>query len=154
MAITYCSKAICILGKNSLGFVNFYLYGIKEIAAVGVIQKLLIVFLSTFKMKRVCHLALVRKNLLAHSPFVQPLDKMVLRAGLFIILRRHFLAKLVVTFLALTLFSGCGQDTNAPLSLDKRELPKSPETLSQQRLRINQNVISAREQGGVKPASL
>ena len=66
---------------------------------------------------------------------------MVLRAGSFIILRRRFLAKLVVTFLALSLFSGCGQDTKTPLSSNKRELPKNPENQPQQRLRINQNVI-------------
>ncbi len=66
---------------------------------------------------------------------------MVLRGECFIILKKHFLAKIAVTFLALSLFSGCGQDTKAPLSLDKKESPEAQEPQLQQKQRINRSGI-------------
>lgn len=66
---------------------------------------------------------------------------MVLRGESFIILRRHFLAKIFVTFLALLFFSGCGQDTKAPLSFDEKDSPETQEPRTQQRQRINRNGI-------------
>ncbi len=66
---------------------------------------------------------------------------MVLRGESFTILRRHFLAKSFVTCLALSFFSGCGQDTKAPLSFDEKDLPETQDPRSRQRQRINRNGI-------------
>ena len=66
---------------------------------------------------------------------------MVLRGEFFIILRRHFPAKIFATLLAILFFSGCGQDTKAPLSFDDKDSPETQEHRSQQRQRINRNGI-------------
>jgi len=66
---------------------------------------------------------------------------MVLRGECYIILKTHFLAKILVTFLALSLFSGCGQGKNSQLSFDKKESPESQEVRSKQRWRLNQKGI-------------
>ena len=66
---------------------------------------------------------------------------MVSRGECFIILKKHFLAKLVVTLLTVSLFLGCGQGKNLPLSLDKKELQESQEVRSEQRSRLNRKGI-------------
>ena len=66
---------------------------------------------------------------------------MVLKGESFIILRRHFLAKFFVTALALSFFSGCGQDTKAPLSFDEKSPAETQEPQSRQRVKIDQGGI-------------
>ena len=56
-------------------------------------------------------------------------------------MRRHFLAKILVTSLALSFFSGCGQNTEAPLSFDETSPPETQERQLQQRQRIDQSNI-------------
>ena len=66
---------------------------------------------------------------------------MVLKGEFFIILRRHFLAKIFVTALAFSFFSGCGQDTKAPLSSDEKSPAETQEPQSRQRVKIDQGGI-------------
>ena len=63
------------------------------------------------------------------------------RGECFIILKKHFLAKLIVTLLTFSLFSGCGQGKKVSLSFDKKELQESQEVRSEQRSRLNQKGI-------------
>ncbi len=66
---------------------------------------------------------------------------MVLRVASYITLKKHFLAKLIVTLLTFSLFSGCGQGKKVSLSFDKKELQESQEVRSEQRSRLNQKGI-------------
>ena len=100
-------------GKNNLGFVNFYLYEIKEIAALEVIQELLIVFLSIFKMKRACHLLSSEK--IADTFTVRPtFGQDGIEGGSFTILKKRFLAKVFVCFYLLHFFQAVAE-TKTPL---------------------------------------
>ncbi len=56
-------------------------------------------------------------------------------------MRRHFLAKILVTSLALSFFSGCGQNTKVPLSFDETGPPETQKPQLQQDKRIDQSDI-------------